>query len=187
MTTINPTEHHRPIRKPYTQRENIWTLIACTLAVTCHSLSFNSSVPRFRYNCDGLSDGEYILGDSRVDRHHLILSSYNEIHPLSSLAFGFTHSFWDFVDPCTCVVAYGQVVSHALTCFLCSSSNYDLLPQFPLECHERFCGVLMIFSLLSSSIVSPQCLCSLFFSHALPTSLSVIQHSLAVQVEAKLC
>ena len=49
--------------------------------------SRRGGVRRYRDNGDGLSDGEYIFGNPRVDRHHLILS-YNEIHTLSFPALG---------------------------------------------------------------------------------------------------
>jgi hypothetical protein len=56
--------------------------------------------------------GSIYLGDPGVDRHHLILSSYNEIHTQSFPTFDLTRYCQDFVDPHNCVVPNGRVPYH---------------------------------------------------------------------------
>ena len=95
--------------------------------------------------------GSIYLRDPGVDRRHLILSSYNEIHNLSFPTFDLTRSFRDFVDPHNCVDPHGRVVSHLLTLFLRSSSQNRSFSQVLFGCRERSGGVLMMGSLPSSS------------------------------------
>jgi len=89
--------------------------------------------------------GSIYLRDAGVDRHHLILLSYNEIHNLSFPTFDLTRSFRDFVDP------HGRVVSHPLTLFRRSSSQNRSFSRILFGCRERSGGVLMMGSLPSSS------------------------------------
>jgi hypothetical protein len=94
------------------------------------------------------------LRDPGVNRRHLILLSYNEIHNLSFPTFDLTRSFRDFVDPRNCVYPHGRVVSHLLTLFLLSSSQNRCFSRIPIGCRERCGGVLMMGSVPSSSAVS---------------------------------
>ena len=90
--------------------------------------------------------GSIYLRDAGVDRHHLILLSYNEINNLSFPTFDLTCSFRDFVDP------HSWVVSHLLTLFLRSSSQNSSFSRILFGCRERSGGVLMMGSLPSSSL-----------------------------------
>jgi len=91
--------------------------------------------------------------DPGVDRHHLIFISSRgtkKIHTLSFPTFGQTCSFQDFVHP------DGRVVSYLLSFFLCSL-RYNLSPSRILfGCRERCGRMLIVVSLPSSSVISPQ-------------------------------
>jgi hypothetical protein len=102
--------------------------------------------------------GSIYLGEPCVDSYHLIfLSTYYtmKIHTQSFPTFCGTCSFRDFVDPHNCVEPHGGVVSHLPTFLYLSSWNHTLA-QIPFGCHEWCGGMLMVGSLPSISVVSPQ-------------------------------
>lgn len=99
--------------------------------------------------------GSIYSGDPRVDRSHLISSLHKEIHTFTFPAFDLTYSFWDFIYLHNCMASHGQVVLHNLTHFLCSWSQNSSFSLMPFGCCERCCGVLMIGSLPSASVVLP--------------------------------
>jgi len=119
---------------------------------------------RLVYRDTGVTEVDRVMGsihsaDPGVDRHHLIsTSSYHtmKIHTLSFPTCGLTCSFQDFVDPCNCVDPQQRVVSYLLTRFRRSSNQNCCFWSIPFGCQERCGGVLMVGSLPSSSIVSPQ-------------------------------
>ena len=97
--------------------------------------------------------------DPGVDRHNLSsISSYHtmNIHTLSFPTFGLTCSVWDFVDACNCVDPQSQAVSYLLIQLLPSSNQKHSFWWILVRCCERWGGVLMVCSLPSSYIVSPQ-------------------------------
>lgn len=63
--------------------------------------------------------GSNYFGDSKVDRHHLIIQqNAHSIFP----ALGLTGCFRDFIDPCNlCGSSWLGTLSYSLTLFLCSS------------------------------------------------------------------
>jgi len=108
---------------------------------------------------EGTVTGSIYSADPGVDRHHLIsISSYHtmKIHTLSFPTFGLTHSVRDFVDPRNGMDPQRRVVSYLLTRFLHSSSQHRSFSWIPFRFRETCGGVLMVGSLPSSSIVSPQ-------------------------------
>ena len=103
--------------------------------------------------------GSIYSADPGVDRHHLIsISSYHamKILTLCFPRFGLTHSIRDIVDPRNCVYHQRQVVSYRSTRFLHSSNQNHSVSCIPHGCRGRCSIVLMVVSLASSSIVSPQ-------------------------------
>jgi len=97
--------------------------------------------------------GSIYSADPGVDRHQLIsLSSCHtmQIHTLHFPTFGLTRSVQDSVDP-QC-----QVVSYFVTQFVCCSNYNCSFSIIPFRCCEGCGGVLMLGSLPSCSIVSPQ-------------------------------
>ena len=103
--------------------------------------------------------GSIYLADPRVDRHHLIsISSYHttKIHTLCFPTFGLTCSVRDFMDPPKCLDPQCRVVSNLLTRFLCCLSQNRSFSAILFGCCVRCGGVLMVGSLPSSSIISPQ-------------------------------
>jgi hypothetical protein len=118
--------------------------------------------------------------DPGVDRHHLIsIPSYHpmKIHNLSCPTLGFTCSV-RHVDPRICVDHQHRQVSYLLTRFHCSSKHNYLVSGNPFGCLERCGRVLLVGSLPSSSIVSPQ---------RTPSGASVISLNGRVQVLLQLC
>jgi len=102
--------------------------------------------------------GSIYSGDPGVNRDHLIfISTYHttKIHTPSFPTFGLTCSFRDFLYPRNCTDPHGRVVSYLLT-FLCSSSKHRSFSRIPCGHREMCCGMLMVGSLASSSVVSPQ-------------------------------
>jgi len=103
--------------------------------------------------------GSIYSADSGVDRHHLIfISSYNtmKVHTLSFQTFDLTCCFRNFADPCNCVDPQCQVVSYLLTPVLHSSRQNHSFTWIPFGCQDGCNRVLMVGSLSSSSVVSPQ-------------------------------
>jgi len=99
------------------------------------------------------------LASPRVDRHYFIsISSYHtmKLHSLSFPTYGLTRSVRDFVEPRKCVDPQHRVISYLLTQFLSSSNRNHSFLSITFGCCERCGGVLMVGSLPSSSIVSPQ-------------------------------
>jgi hypothetical protein len=92
--------------------------------------------------------GSIYLRDPGVDRHHLILLSYQEIHNLSFPTFDLTCSYRNFVDP------HGRRVSRLPTFFLHSSSQNSSVSQIPFRCRKWYGRVLMMSSLPSSFAIS---------------------------------
>jgi len=116
-------------------------------------------VRRYRCNGGGQSNGSAFSADPRVDIHHLIsISSYHpmKIHTLSFTTCGLTRSVRDCVDPPNCMDPQCRVVSYLLTQYLCSSNQNRSFLWIPFWCPERCAGVLIVGSLPSSSLVSPQ-------------------------------
>jgi len=98
-------------------------------------------------------------GDPGVDRHHPIFISSchtTKIHTLSFPTFGLTSSFRDLVDLRNSVDPQCRVVSYLPTFFLCSSSWNRSPSQSLFGCGEWCGGMLMVGSLPSGSIISPQ-------------------------------
>jgi len=60
------------------------------------------------------------------------------------------------MDPPNCMDSHGRVVSYLFTLLLCSLSQNRGFSWIPLGCQEWCGGVLMVDSLPSSSVVSPQ-------------------------------
>ena len=91
--------------------------------------------------------------DPWADRHHLIFISSRhtmKIHTQFFPTFKLTRSVWDFMDP------HDQVVSNLLTFFLRSSSYNPSPSQLLFVCCDRCGEMLMVGSLPSSSLISPQ-------------------------------
>jgi len=103
--------------------------------------------------------GSTYSADPGVYRHHLIsISCYHtmRMHTLCFPTFGLTRSVRDFVDPGNCVDPQRQLVSYLLTQVLPSSNQKLSVSWISSGCREKCSGVLMVGSLPSSSIVSPQ-------------------------------
>ena len=79
-----------------------------------------------------------------------------KIHTLSFQTFGLTHSVRDFMEPHNCMDNQCWVVLYLLTRSLCSLNQNCFFSGIQIGCRERCSGVLMVGSLPSSSIVSPQ-------------------------------
>jgi len=125
--------------------------------------------------------GSILSADPGADRDHLIsITSYYtmKIHTLLWPTFGLTCTAWDFLDPRNCVDPQCGVVSYLLTWFLLSSIPNCSFSWIQLGCHKRSGGVLMVASLPSGSIVSPQWP---------PTGASLSSLSGSVQVLLELC
>jgi hypothetical protein len=113
--------------------------------------------------------GSINSADPGVYRHHLVsLSSYYtmKIPTLSFPTFGLTRSVRDFLD------SQHRVVSYLLTQFLRSLNHKHSVVRIQCGCGKMCGGVLMVGSLPSSSIVSPQrpltCCISKFSQWACP-------------------
>jgi len=107
----------------------------------------------------GRVTGSIYSADPGVDRHHLIsILSYDtmKVQTLFFPTFGLTHSVRNFVDVRNCVDPQCWVVSYLLNRFLRSSNQNRCLPWIQIGCHGRCGGELMLGSLPSSFIVSPQ-------------------------------
>jgi len=119
---------------------------------------------RWEYRDTGLTDVDWATGsiysaDSGVDRHYLIFnSSYNtiKIDTLSFRTFGLTCSFQNLAVAHNCVDHQSRIVSYLLTLFIHSSRLNCTFSWIQLGCHNRCHGVVMVGSLFSSSIVSPE-------------------------------
>jgi hypothetical protein len=99
------------------------------------------------------------LADPRVDRHQLIsITCYyiTKIHTLSFLTFCLTCSVRDTMDPPNCAYPQSRVVSYLLSLFLCSSSQNRSFSGYAFRYGVRYNRALMVGSLPSSFIVSPQ-------------------------------
>jgi len=123
-----------------------------------HLQGATAVVGRYRGNGGGQSDGIY-SADPGVGRYHLIsISSYHSmtIPTLCFPTFGLTCFVRDFMDPCNCMDPQCRVVSYLLTRFLRSSNHHRSFSWIPFRCRRTCGGVLMLGSLPSSSIVSPQ-------------------------------
>jgi len=125
--------------------------------------NYNVKEWRWVYRDTGVTEVEWAThsiysGDPGVDRYQLIfISSCHtmKIHTLSFPTFGLTRSFREFLHPCNCVDPHGRVVSYLWT-FLHSSSWYCSPSRIRFRCRERCGGMLMVSSLPSRSVVSPQ-------------------------------
>jgi len=103
--------------------------------------------------------GNRYSADPGVYRHHLISSSsYHtmKIHTLSFPTFGLTRSVWDYLNPCNWVDPQRQVESYLLTRFLHSSNQKSSFLWIQSGCRGKRGGVLMVGSVPSSCIISPQ-------------------------------
>jgi len=89
--------------------------------------------------------------DCRVDRHLISISSYHtmKIHTLFFTTFGLTQSVRNVVD------CQFRVVACLYIWFLCFLNQKRSFPWIEFGCRKGWCGVLMVGSLTSSSIVSP--------------------------------
>jgi len=99
-------------------------------------------------------------GDPGVDRHHLIfIASCHtmNIHTLSFPTFGLPRSFFpDCIDSRNCVDPHSRVVSYLHTFFQHSLSQNRTPSRIRFGCCERSGAMLMVGSLPSISVVSPQ-------------------------------
>jgi len=101
--------------------------------------------------------GSIYLADPGVDRHHRIsISSYHtmKLHTRSFPTVGLTHSVRNFMHPHNCLDSQRWVVACLLTRFLGPAKSS--FPWIQFRCRERCGGALMVGSLASTSIVSPQ-------------------------------
>ena len=97
--------------------------------------------------------GSIYSADLGVDRHHLISISSNhlmKIHTLSFPTFGLTRSVRDLV------ARQHRVVSYLITRFLHTWNRNRSFSWISFGYRKRCGGVLMVGSLPSSSVVSPQ-------------------------------
>jgi hypothetical protein len=91
--------------------------------------------------------GSIYLRDPGIDRLHLILLSFKEIHNPSFPTGNQTQSFREFVD------LHCRGVSNLLTLFLTSSGPNRSCSQIPFAWHERCGRVLMMGSHPSSPAI----------------------------------
>jgi len=102
--------------------------------------------------------GSIYSADARVGWHHLIsISSCNEnSHSIFPNFWSHSHCTRYFVEPHNRMDPQCWVVLYLLTRILPSSNQNCSFSWILFECCERYGGVLMVGSLPSSSIVSPQ-------------------------------
>jgi len=108
---------------------------------------------------EGTVTGSMYSVDPGVDRHHLLsISSYHIIktHTLCFPTFGLNRSAGDFVDTRNCVDPPRRVVSCLPTRFLGSLSQHRSFSWIRFGFRKTSGAELMVGSVPSSSIVSPQ-------------------------------
>jgi len=106
----------------------------------------------------GMSNAEYIFGRPHVDRHLFYITSCDttKTHSLLFRTFSITCPFGDLLDHCNCMDPHRQEVSYLLTCFLQSMSWNSSPYTMGFKCCERCGEMLMVGSLHSRSLISPQ-------------------------------